>query len=813
MRLSTLLAIPLLFVLSIQIGAQRSLNAHRINEPIIIDGKLDEAVWQKAETASDFTTLQPTFGLKPEQDTKVRVLYDDEALYISAEMDEVSKDSIMTELTQRDNLGNTDFFTVLLDTYGNGTDGVMFLVGATGVQFDAKKGNDGDNDTDWDAIWDSEVCLTEEGWCCEIKLPYSAIRFPNKDEQEWVINFSRRQSRKNEEGLWNPVDPNVGGLFNQSGRLKNIKNIKPPVRLSFSPYFSVYAQHHHDANENPANSTGYSYNGGMDVKYGINDAFTLDMTLIPDFGQVQSDDQVLNLSPFEVRFSENRPFFTEGLEMFQKGGIFYTRRVGGSPVGLGDAFDGISDQEELISFDQVPQLYNATKVSGRNKKGLGIGIFNAIEAPTSAIIKNYETGEEREVKTSPLTNYSVIVLDQNLKNNSYVSLINTNVWRQGAKFYDANVVALDFELKNKEQRFGIGGEAAYSLQSYSNSDDNTGYKFEISAGKISGNHTYWLEYEEESPNFNPNDLGFLRSPNSRGIEFGNSYNVFKPFWVLNRADFWVNLNYNRIVEPDAFTGFRINTGFWAETNKFWGYNMWFNHSFDSYDYFEPRVAGRFIKTPKITNGGIWMGSDNRKKLRMEFSSFVYNLNEKNRWGYNISLGPRYRINNNFTIGMSNRYFIQFDDTGYVTHNDDNIIFGKRDRLTIENRLSARYNFTEKVGLDFRVRHYWVKGTYNGYYNLEENGELIENRDYIEDNDFSFSQFNIDLNFNWRFAPGSDIFIVWKNNISGSQSASSADFNSLNYFDGINNLSKYPQDNSISLRVVYYIDYLQLKKWI
>lgn len=297
---------------------QKTLNAYRIDSSIEIDGSGNESVWEKAEMASEFTTVSPEYGKTPDQKTIVKVLYDNEAVYVLANMEEVARDSIMTELSQRDQMGNTDNFAILLDTYGNSTDGVIFVVGSTGVQFDAIKENSGYEDTSWDAVWESNVVLTETGWTCEIKLPYSALRFPKKDVQEWLINFSRRQARTNVVSYWNPQDPEVDGIFTQSGKLVNLKNIKPPIRLSLQPYFSAYALHNHDTNNTPINNVGYTYNGGMDIKYGINDAFTLDMTLIPDFGQVESDDNVVNLSPFEVRFDEKRPFFTEGLELFQK---------------------------------------------------------------------------------------------------------------------------------------------------------------------------------------------------------------------------------------------------------------------------------------------------------------------------------------------------------------------------------------------------------------------------------------------------------------------------------------------------------------
>ena len=218
---------------------------------------------------------------------------------------------------------------------------------------------------------------------------------------------------------------NVNGFLTQAGIWTGLENIKPPLRLQFSPYFSTYANHYPTNQAGKKNWTS-SVNGGMDVKYGISQALTLDMTLIPDFGQVRSDNTVLNLSPFEVKFNENRSFFTEGTELFNKGNLFYSRRVGGTPLHYYDVYDQIGANETVVSNPQAAKLVNATKISGRLQGGLGVGLFNAVSAKTFAIVED-DNKVQRKIETSPLTNFNILVLDQTLKNNSSVSLINTNV--------------------------------------------------------------------------------------------------------------------------------------------------------------------------------------------------------------------------------------------------------------------------------------------------------------------------------------------------------------------------------------------------
>ncbi len=807
------LAILLSFITITNLLGQKAIDAKRISAEIIIDGLIDEASWSDAPIATDFTTLSPVPGNKPAQKTTVRVLYDDEAIYIAADMEEVSRDSILTELTPRDQVGNTDAFMLLLDTYRNGTDGILLLVGATGVQYDAKKQNNGNEDSDWNAVWFSGVNLTDTGWTCEMKVPYAAIRFPNEPEQEWTINFLRIQKRKNSQMAWSEIDPEVNGLFTQSGILQNIKNIKPPLRLSLTPYLSTYATQYHDKNSIPINSTGYSYNAGMDIKYGINDAFTLDMTLIPDFGQVESDDLIINLSPFEVFLSEKRPFFTEGLEMFSKADIFYTRRVGGTAFGFYDVeYD--EDYESIISNPQIPQLYNATKISGRNSNGLGIGIFNAVEGRTEAVIQNSETNASRSQTTQPLTNYNVTVLDQNLKNNSYVSLINSNVWRRGKDYYDANVIATDFNLKDSLQRYSFNGQAAYSVKSYNDQDNIKGHRLELEAEKISGNVKAWLSYDEISPDYDHNDLGFLRNSNIREVSIGTEYSIYDPTWIINRANFWLDVEYSRLVAPNVYTGTWYNTGLWTQLKNFWNFNMWLNYSTDNKDYFEPRTEdfSRYIIRPQFYSTGLWLGTDERKKFRIGTNGNIYNLNEEGRWGYSYGISPRYRFSDKLSMNFNWRYSIQYDDTGWVGDGDNGEIYiGQRDYRNVRTLVNVSYTFNDLMALSLRTRHDWTTADYQSFHELAEDGTFPESS-YTDEIDFSNSFFSVDLVYNWNFAPGSDLNIVWKNNIAGENTDPNINYNSRSYLDGVNALGQFPQQNSISMRLTYYLDQTNFKKW-
>ena len=423
---------------------KRSLNAEKRVGELSIDGQLNEAAWLLAPVAADFTQLAPNPGNKSRQHTEVKVLYDDEFMYVGAIMHDSAPDSILSQLSARDQLENTDFFGFWISSFRDGINAFEFFVTPAGIQLDAQVSTFGE-DFNWNAVWQCNTSITENGWIAEFKIPYSALRFPDQEEQIWDVNFTRVIRRHREQSFWHVIDPKVDGLIIQSGELRNIKNIEPPTRLFFYPYASAYYDTYPAEDGSTASTT--SINGGMDVKFGINEAFTLDMTLIPDFGQAQSDNLVLNLSPFEVQFVENRQFFTEGIELFSKGDLFYSRRIGEFPINAGAAFSDLDEGEEVISLPSITQPLNVSKVSGRNKNGLGVGVLNALVDSASALVEDAEENR-REVEVAPLSNYNIIVLDQNLKNNSFVSLINTNVYRAG-ETYDANVVGTSFSNSDR----------------------------------------------------------------------------------------------------------------------------------------------------------------------------------------------------------------------------------------------------------------------------------------------------------------------------------------------------------------------------
>lgn len=578
-----------------------------------IDGILNDQIWNEVKAASGFIEFKPIPGRIESYDrrTEVKIVYDNSAIYIGARMYD-EPDSVVSEVVTRDNLGSSDFLGIVFDTYLDRINAFGFYVNSTGAQFDAKYSQSGREDISWDAVWDSQVKIDSLGWTAEIKIPYSAIRFGSNDVQQWGLNMTRRRQKINQQTSWNFIDPKVAGFINQAGNLDGIKGIKAPVRLSLSPFLSS-SLNNYPHNKPGVKNTTSTYNGGMDIKYGINQSYTLDMTLVPDFGQVRSDNQVLNLSPFEVRFLENRQFFTEGTELFNKGNLFYSRRIGSNPAYSANISSKVLAGEVIKENQLESKLLNATKISGRSQNGMGIGFFNAVTKRGYAKVQN-STGQERLIETQPLTNYNILVLDQTLKNNSSASFVNTNVLRQGSA-YDANVSAFLFNLNNKQNRYNIAGAAKLShlgAESPGNSAMN-GYYYEIEAGKKSGNFTWRYNYDLTDEKYDPTDLGYFNNNNfiRNYIEFG--YNSFKPGKIFNRYNTSIEIFRTERFKPRTYQSSRASAEGFFEFINFWSLELDFYRQFIGKDFYEPRVAGREFSTPASSFISAMLRSNRAKK--------------------------------------------------------------------------------------------------------------------------------------------------------------------------------------------------------
>ncbi len=808
MRSITLLALLVLFIQSTfaQTPTGKQTPAIRTHSPIKIDGDLKDEAWRSATLITGLIEQRPTFGRQedPQSRSELYLLYDDNAVYFGGILYE-SKDSLSTELAGRDNIGVNDFVGVIFDTYQDKINGLGFFVTPLGEQFDVKY-SIGSEDGSWNAVYHSEAKITSQGWSFEMRIPYSALRFSNNKVQNWGMHILRRRSKSGRQFSWSPIDPTKFGLMNQAGTWTNIQDIKPPIRLSFSPYFSTYLSH------NPAVSSGWktSVNGGMDVKYGITDAFTMDMTLIPDFGQVQSDNQVLNLTPFEVRFNENRSFFNEGTELFNKGNLFYSRRIGGTPLHYGDAYRGLDSTERVTKNPSETKLINATKISGRTASKLGIGFFNAITKPQYATIEN-TAKQTHKVETSPLTNYNVLVLDQAMKNNSSVTLVNTNVWRSG-KDYDANVTALGWDLYDKNVDWNIWGQLNHSRLIGYEADGKTtaGNYYNAYLGKIKGRFSFDIHRFFADDKYDQRDMGYFTNNNYLTHGFYTGYKWTKPKSFYNNIYVNLNGNYSEMYKPRHFQYLRINGNVNGQLKNLWNVGINGDIRPESTDFYEPRKDGAKVKLPGSWMTGFWVNTNRAKKYSMSVE--VYHRTSS-RYKLNAtiySIANNYRFNDKFSMGISSymEFFNRDFGFAYIPDNSEDVMFGLRDQRTAENVLDVKYNFNNKMGLTFRLRHYWSKVHYTKFYELQDDGTAVFTGTNAGSNnpDNNVNFFNIDMNYTWQFAPGSFINASWKN--------ASELFDQLvreKYYTNLRNTLSEPQQNIFSIKIIYYLDYLNLQK--
>ena len=779
---------------------QRQLAAVRTASTPKIDGVLDDECWLNVPIASDFIELRQTPGKIESKDrrTEMKVLYDDVAIYVYARMYD-HPDSVLHELVSRDQIGNADFISIIVDPFYDKMNGNGFFVTAAGVQFDAKYSQVGDEDPNWNAVWESAVKIDDKGWTCEMKIPYSALRFSSKDIQNWGINFSRRTQRSNTQVFWNFVDPKVNGFINQEGLWTGIKDIKPPLRLSFSPYVSAYINHY-PVNLPGVKNTTSRFNGGMDVKYGINNSFTLDMTLVPDFGQVQSDNRILNLTPFEVKFNENRQFFTEGTELFNKGDLFYSKRIGSIPSYYNSNAIGANDK--IVKDQTEAKVLNATKISGRTAKGLGIGIFNAITNSMQTEVEDAQ-GNLHEVETQPLTNYNILVFDQSLKNNSSATFINTNVLRQGSA-YDANVSALLLNLNNKGNKYFINANGKMSV--LKGEETNTGYSYTLRFGKQSGNFTWSYNQVYADDKFDPSDMGFFTNNNFLDQRVGIGYNIFKPGKWYNEWQNWFNVSYSRRSTPGDYQSFGIESGSYVRFKNLWSAEMDVNYDAKANNFYEAR-NGQVYKAPENYTIGVYI-NPNRAKAYNFGGNIRYQEQQLFKGkSYNFYFFQNFRLNDKVAFGLDLSFNPNYDFVNWVTTKGSQSIFSKYDRRTVENSVDAKYTFTNLMGVTVVLRHYWSDRRNKDFYLLKPDGNLTDYQGpALTGLDRNYNVFNIDLIYIWQFAPGSTLSVSYKDAAETSDT-----FYRQRYNKNLSGILNAPQNNSLSVKVLYFVDYLDLKK--
>ena len=760
--------------------------AFRVDAPPTVDGRLDEPAWRTMPSATNFTQSRPLPQSAPTHRTEVWIAYDDQNIYIAAQMYDPAPDSILQQLSVRDRVENSDEFGIWFSPYNDGINAVGFSTTPRGALNDFIMNAQGSDDA-WNGVWEVQSQIHSGGWSTEIRVPWSQFRMPTLPEgvsQTWGMNIWRSVRRSREETVWNALDPTQNGMVNQGGVLRGIQGVDTPPRIALFPYLSAYAQTELD--EAGARQWGDTYNGGLDAKLGLGDAFTLDFTLVPDFGQVVADNLVLNLSPYEVRFAENRPFFLEGTDLFNKGGLFYSRRVG-----------------------QEGQLINASKFSGRTSSSTGLGVFQAFARDTTG-------GRDA------LTSYNVTVADQNLPNNGYITALSTATVRSG-NGRDAYVQGVDYSFRNEDNSWALSGSAARNTMAHGDTARHReGHRWGVNLAKTSGQFRGTVGHYRESESYNPNDLGYLAAPNEVVTSVDLEYGIYKPFGAFNRMWWNLNTNVNHLYAPRAYSNWTWVAEWAAVTKTFWFNKLGFEgQPLEGQDWFASRLDALPFATPRWTSAEFKTSTDYRRKVALD--GFVKRRVRPDMpdWQESfIRVAPRFRFSDRLSADYVWSWQVRHNERGWADVVDDGqlSLFGQRENTSHTHVLNASYIFTPTSSLSARIRHYWSVVDYHGFFELQEDGSLgfigdqalfasleLFNQDLTSRYDVNYNAWSVDLVYRWIFSPGSELSVVWKNSLS---EAGTALPNS--YWNNWQSMLDEGFTNSLSVRALYYLDYSMIE---
>ena len=799
----------------IQAQQSKSYEAFPVKSTPVIDGILSEEIWNNLVPASNFTLMWPETRhgnkIPSKYETIAYLGYDQNAIYIGAILKHPNPNKIPKEFSQRDEIWNVnaETFFVTFNTYNDDLNFFGFQITSAGTVGDVySSGSIESEDFLYDTVFDAKTHISSDGWSVEMAIPYSAIRFPEKDEQLWGLNFGRKIQSLDETFVWSPVNVNELEYHESNGTLTGIKNISPPVRLFFYPY--VQSSINLQKGVKPENY----YTAGMDLKYGLSSSFTLDASLIPDFGQVAFDNVELNLGPFEQEFSENRAFFTEGATLFKiadddmgGGSFFYSRRIG-EKVSLDD--DLLENDEQLLNFDETPQLLNTIKVTGTTNKNLSIGFLNAITDKVDAEIQNSSLNQRGKQTIQPLVNYNVISLSQQLLNDySSISVLNTN--KTGSDGLYGNNVAFVADLFDDNRDFNIKVKAFGSKTPAENSTN--GFRSGISFSELKGNFRYNVSWWGVDKHYKQNELGYFNFFDHQRFSSRISYQILNQYGFLRKYSNYLWFNDTRTFHSfdRKLWGLRFGNDF--STQNLMVFEADFAYASKTRDYDKPRTINRYIQEPENFQSKLVMQSNKNKDFsyRIQWNNFAYFKEdfEEKKSQNRLNLSMLYRFSEQFSLAVNSNHLDFKDDVGYLESINQDIYFGRRDIRSVENNIKLSYFFDSKKWINLRLRNYWSRAKYDqNLFRLKEDGNRTETDFSLLDfdPDTNFNIWNFDINFEWWFAPGSNLVLLYRNQLFKIDSASK-----LDYLESLNNLFDHTAQHQFSLRINYLIDFNLLKR--
>lgn len=741
--------------LDLEAMEHRRLTASRINPHApTIDGDLSDPIWQadKLHLATGFIQMEPDEGKPASESTWVAVVYDDEAIYFAFWNFDSQPDKIKQKLVRRDRSSESDQVTVMLDPYHDRQSGYRFHVNASNVQRDARMYNDTDSDNDWNGVWSSAVKMQPWGWSTEIKIPYHCLRFSAAEQQNWGFNLARYISRVQENSWWNFSPSSEGGWVSQFGNLDGLQGIKPARHLEILPY-SVTELQTETAHAGNPNGRDFLGDIGFDLKYGLSSNMTLDATVNPDFGQVELDSPVLNLSAFETFFSEKRPFFLEGGDLFSTPfALFYSRRIGRSPSIYPDDVDYYEDRPTATT------ILGATKLTGKVGNGTSIGLLTAATKRENATYID-EEGMQQTAVVEPEASYNVFRVKQDLPNASSVGFLGTMASQHSV--HPAATGGIDWNLNSENATWGASGQIVGSRTDL----DKTGFGMTGNVGKRGGRN--WrgsVGWTIKDPYLDINELGFTSRNDYRETWGWVQYRTAEQHGMFRRTyhnlNGYVAFNYNG---DNIVKGWNYNA--WCDLTNGWEFGGGINYSYDEYDDYETRGNGLW-KQPFSWSWWFSLESDQRRLV-----SFTLNPGSgKNRdgtwWAHYTGVTVRPRTNMEFSAGANVvRYFgnTRWIDNLEEPSNEQEVpVFADLDQDKITGHVTA--SITLRTNLSWQISGSLLMSgldyaNYRRYLGNDRYGNL-DDIEIDEEYDFNYVAVNSTMILRWEYLPGSTLYFVW-----------------------------------------------------
>ncbi len=743
-----------------------------------IDGVLSEEVWDMAEWSGDFTQQEPYEYAKPSQPTAFKILYGKENLYVAIRAYDSEPDKIERRLTRRDNLDGDAVF-IGFDSYNDKLTAFVFGVNAAGVKIDGRISNDNDFDETWNPVWYVKVKIDDKGWLAEMKIPYNQLRFSNAKDQVWGLEVLRILFRKQETSLWQMVPRQSAGWVSKWGELVGINDINPKKEIALTPYVMGDLKTSEKEEGNPyATGKMWEYNAGLDGKIAVTNDLTLNFTINPDFGQVEADPSVVNLTSYETFYKEKRPFFVEGSNIYDfpvsKGGgssgrdnLFYSRRIGKRPSYTPVLADG-----EYMKISGNTRILGAVKLSGKTKKGLSIGILESLTNKETAEIDN--NGEKRRVAVEPFTNFFNARLQQDIKKGKTIvggmitatnRFINdtalgflptsaytggfdfTNFWNEKAYSLEVNLVGsyitgtkeAILEQQLSSRRYYQRPDASH-LSVDSTLTTLSGSGGSIKGGKIGGgNWTYGGRFSWLSPGIELNDMGYLRSADNIRQSVWVNYQIYNPVGIFRKYSVsfrqWSGWDFSL---TNLWSGF-----FTGGSAQFMNY---YTAGIGVRRFFKEKNRAELRGGPAIDYPGSWMirssfGTNTSKKLWGSVNGNYQwgNLNYKTSW--RISGGINYRPFDAFQFSIEPGYSFSQEDARYVDNialkDNTRYIMGSLTSSSFVINLRINFSITPDLSIQFWGQPFFFSGDYSNFKVVSDPG----NKNY-HDQFYHFSEKDI-----------------------------------------------------------------------